>query len=79
MHFNISPELERRIADEAAAAGFSSVEGYLDAILRQPVAALRQPLADSEFFQLLDELASDKDLPSLPADFSRADIYVEDD
>jgi hypothetical protein len=78
MHFHISPELEQRIADEATAAGFSSVEGYLAAVLRQRVPAVCPPLEDAEFIQLLDELASDDDLPSLPANFSRADIYVED-
>jgi hypothetical protein len=32
-------------------------------------------LTEAELSRLLDELASDEDLPTLPADFSRADIY----
>lgn len=35
-------------------------------------------LEASEFDRLLDELADD-DLVSLPADFSRADIYIDHD
>jgi predicted DNA-binding antitoxin AbrB/MazE fold protein len=34
-------------------------------------------VSDEEFEQLLDELASGPALPSLPADFSRQDVYSD--
>jgi hypothetical protein len=36
-------------------------------------------LSDVEFEALLDELAAGAELPHLPADFSRADIYSDHD
>jgi hypothetical protein len=36
-------------------------------------------VSDNEFELLLDELASGPELPHLPADFSRADIYADHD
>lgn len=80
MDKSISPELERRIAEQAEAAGYWSAEAFLRAILSD--ARLRSDVkapSDTEFFRLLDELASDEDLPALPADFSRADIYADHD
>lgn len=80
MNMSIPPELERRIAQEAEAAGYASVEAFLRAVLNSAGrTAMPQALSDAEFFRLLDELASDEDLPTLPADFSRADIYADHD
>jgi Protein of unknown function DUF104 len=36
-------------------------------------------LSDADFDRLLDELASGPALPHLPADFSRADVYLDHD
>lgn len=36
-----------------------------------------EPVSDEEFFRELDELAWDA--PPLPADFSRADLYLDHD
>ncbi|MGD9645422.1 MAG: hypothetical protein AB7U73_06895 [Pirellulales bacterium] len=80
MHLSLSPALEQLITEQAQALGYPSAEDYLlvvfgsDAILGSP-----QELSDDEFLRELDELASEDNLPSLPADFSRADIYADHD
>lgn len=77
MTLSISSDLERRIADQAAAAGYTSAEAYLRVLLSGTLsAASTTTVGDTEFVQLLDELVSD-DLPTLPADFSRSDIYLD--
>ncbi len=43
------------------------------------VDAIPADLSDEEFLQVLDELSAEQNLPSLPADFSRADIYSDHD
>jgi len=78
MSLSISPDLERQIAEQARAAGFESAEAYLATIVEH-VATHRIIVSDAEFFQLLESLASDADLPTLPSDFSRADIYLDHD
>lgn len=79
MGLSISPDLERRIAEQAEAAGYASADAFLRALLNGTLSATNPAaMNDVEFFQLLEELASD-DLPNLPEDFSRADIYPDHD
>jgi hypothetical protein len=80
MSLSISRDLERQITEQARAAGYPSADAFLRALLlgaASPVAASH--VSDAEFIHLLDELTSEDDLPVLPADFSRADIYLDHD
>jgi predicted DNA-binding antitoxin AbrB/MazE fold protein len=53
---------------------------HLEAINGAPSPALPDvALSDEDFDRLLDELASGPALPHLPADFSRADVYLDHD
>ncbi len=84
MSISISPELERRLIEQATAAGYSSVESYLIAIVsREGEAGLAEsvvvPPTGAELDALLESLAFDEPVPPLPADFSRADIYADHD
>lgn len=77
MQLSISSDLENLILEKAQALGFSSAETYLRALLRSPTTPRNaENIALEEFDHLLDELASEP-VPTLPADFSRADIYGE--
>jgi hypothetical protein len=76
MSIPLTPEFERHIAEQAAAGGYPSVEAYLRAFL-PPVPSTAEGLSDAEFEQLLEDLA--EDVPSLPTDFSRADLYLDHD
>jgi hypothetical protein len=80
MDLSISPDLQRLIAEQAIALGYASPEAFLRALVAgdSEVSALPK-LNSDEFFRLLDELSAEEDLPSLPADFSRADIYADHD
>ena len=75
MHLSLSPGLEQAIAQQARTLGYSSIEDYLHVVFGSETSGGSSPeLSDAEFLQVLDELASEENLPSLPADFSRADI-----
>lgn len=77
MQLSISSDLEHLILEKAQALGFSSAESYLRALLRSANSPrIAENIALEEFDNLLDELASEP-VPTLPADFSRADIYGE--
>ncbi|MBI3838892.1 MAG: hypothetical protein HY288_13295 [Planctomycetia bacterium] len=80
MDLSISPDLERLIAEQAVAMGFASPEEFLRALVtRDSAVSAPSELSNAEFLQLWDSLASDEEMPSLPADFSRADIYADHD
>lgn len=73
----ISPDLQRVLTDQAKSLGYPSPDEYLKSLLGV-VNGTSASLSDEEFNRILDELPVD-DLPSLPADFSRADIYADHD
>lgn len=75
MHLSLSPGLEQVIAEQVRALGFASIEDYLQVDFGSQMSGGNPPeLSDEEFQQVLDELSSEANLSSLPADFSRADI-----
>jgi len=74
----LPPDLERLIAAQAESLGFQP-QDYLRVVFGNNTSeAHSRDLSDEEFTQLIDDLSSD-DVPSLPADFSRADIYFDHD
>ncbi len=80
MVLTISSDLARTIAQLASDYGFPSPEAYLRSLIDMPSRTREHDnLSDEEFEGLLDELSSETDLRSLPADFSRADIYADHD
>jgi hypothetical protein len=77
----LSPQAESRIRELAARAG-KSVEGYLEELVESTAVGTTgtPPLAPGEFRRKLLELSEGlPPLPTLPADFSRADIYADHD
>ena len=80
MTLPISPDLQRLIADQAQSLGFTSLEEYLRTVFgKMPPETHSIPISDDEFARILAELSADDNLPALPTDFSRADIYAEHD
>ncbi len=80
MHLSLSPALEQLITDQARTLGYPSAEDYLRVVFGSDISGnAPHELSDDEFLQVLDELASEENLPSLPADFSSADIYADHD
>lgn len=91
---HLPDDLERRLRERASRDG-REVEEYVLGLIERDTAGPvsgRSPdrprilpgqtpeLSDGEFEDLLDELASGPaELPHLPADFSRADIYSDHD
>jgi plasmid stability protein len=86
-------DLERRLRERASRDGRAVEDDVLKLIEWDAVgpgtgpvvaASSVQPdrgetLSDEEFELLLDGLASGPEVPQLPADFSRADIYADHD
>ena len=66
-------DVEQRLRERATREGKRVEEYSLELIARD------ERLADDEFERLLDDLASGPELPPLPADFSRADLYADHD
>ena len=57
-----------------------TIQDHLEAANGAPSPAVPDvALSDEDFNRLLDELASGPALPHLPADFSRADVYLDHD
>lgn len=80
MQISLSPDLERLIAEQAQALGYATPEEYLRTVIGTPPGdRLPSQISDDEFSQILDELGAEENLPSLPAGFSRADIYADHD
>ena len=82
VRLNLSPETERVLRQKAARSG-QTLEAYLEAVADREARA-SDAVADqappdlSEFERGLDELPEGlPPLPTLPADFSRADVYGE--
>jgi hypothetical protein len=81
---NLSAETELRLREKAARNG-QSLESYLEQLAendtggRRPEASPRGPgLSPAEFDRLLEDLAEGlPGLPTLPADFARADLYAD--
>ena len=74
---HLPPDTEDSLRAKAASAGLT-VETYLRQLAEPDAAGVAGPAAEpsaAEFHQLLDELAAGPSLPSLPVDFSRADVY----
>ena len=82
VRLNLSPEIERVLEEKAARSG-QTLEAYLEELVereaRAPDGVTGHAGQDpSEFERGLDELAEGlPPLPTLPADFSRADVYGE--
>jgi len=77
-------EIEDRTAEmlqEQARARRLSIDEYLRTLANEAASTLPSAeLTMEEFDQALDELAAGTEhLPPLPADFSRADIYLDHD
>ena len=74
----VSIQLQDSVADaltvQASMQGLSLPE-YLTLLASNSAAELQPRLSPEEFVQQLDELSLD--VPPLPADFSRADIYLD--
>lgn len=76
----VEPETAELLAAQAQAQGLS-VDAYLKLLLGMPGQknALAE-LSDEAFDTLMEEFASGtEDLPSLPTDFSRQDMYLDHD
>ena len=73
----VSTETAQLIRSEAQKRGVS-VDEYLRALAEATAVANETQLSEAEVDRILDELAAmGKDLPALPKDFSREDIYSE--
>lgn len=79
MSASFSFEWKRHFAERAASLGLGSAEEYLRVVFGAVPRETASPLSDEEFSQILSELSSNADLPTLPANFSRADIYADHD
>jgi hypothetical protein len=79
---SLSPEAEQRLREKAAANG-QTVAAYLERLAEREAgsASGASPApAAADFETTLDELSEGlPPLTSLPADFARADLYVEHD
>lgn len=80
--FQLDPELERRLAEQARLEGVS-LENYIQEILERQMAIHRSEhqLSDEEFEAELDALAAYSDkIPVLPLEaLSRDEIYRDHD
>ncbi len=73
----VSLETAQLIRKEAQKRGVS-VDEYLRALAETSATVVESALSEAEADKILDELAAmEKDLPPLPQDFSREDIYSE--
>ena len=78
---HLPPATEDTLRAKASRSGLS-VEAYLRQLAERDAAVVSVPADEpsvAEFERLLDELAAGPPLPSLPADFSRANIYQSHD
>lgn len=77
---DLSPEAESHLRNLAAQAG-QTPEGYVRNLVEDSLAGTGIPalLSAAELDRLLDEFSEGLSLPSLPPDFSRADLYADHD
>jgi len=74
----LSPQAEARLKDLAAQAG-TSLDAYVQELVERSAVGFGggKTLSPAEFRRRLKELSEGlPPLPTLPADFSRADIYL---
>lgn len=76
----LSPEAEKQLHDLAARVG-QTPEAYVQQLVESSLTAGLSwlPPGPEDFERLLDELAAGPAVPSLPPDFSRADVYADHD
>lgn len=75
----IEQDTAERLAEKAKSTGIS-VDSLLNNLLDTSDLTPRDAVTFEEFDRILDELAADpEDIPPLPTDFSRADIYLDHD
>jgi hypothetical protein len=75
----IEQDTAERLANKAKSKGLS-VDSLLKNLLDRTDSTPQAMVTFEEFDRVLDELAAGpEDLPPLPADFSRADIYLDHD
>lgn len=79
MQVSVSPELERLILEHAHSLGYTTADDYLRVVFGSSPPDSPTPLSNDAFSRLLEDLSSEENLPSLPADFSRADLYADHD
>jgi hypothetical protein len=75
-HIYVDDKTLSRLEAGAKTRGLT-VDGYLQSLVEQEGNGNPPPFSPADFERELDELATDG--PSLPRDFSRADIYAEHD
>ena len=78
----IQIELDEKTAQRfqmAAEQRGLTVEAYLRRLAEMVAPGNGEPLTNEEFERLLDEVSEGLNLQPLPADFSRADIYLDHD
>jgi len=84
---NLSPETEKYLREKAAQSG-QILEDYLSALLERETRTANgstgtgtaAQVSAEEFDRLLDALSEGlPSLPTLPADWSRADLYADHD
>lgn len=75
----IEQDTAERLAKKAKSTGIS-VDSLLNNLLDTSDLTTRDAVTLEEFDRILDELAAGpEDIPPLPSDFSRADIYLDHD
>jgi hypothetical protein len=81
LSISLPPEIEKRLIDEAARQGVGTSE-YVSKLIEDRIQGLHASSSvTGDFDAVLDEFftANPEPLPSLPADFSREDIYLDHD
>ena len=81
LSISLPPEIEKRLIDEASRQGVGTSE-YVSKLIQDRIEDLsKRPSAAGDIDAVLDEFfaANPEPLPSLPADFSREDIYSDHD
>jgi len=80
MNLSVSPELQKLIAEQAQSLGYQTLDDYLRVVFGKPVTLPESvEVSEEEFQRFLKDLSAESDLPTLPRDFSRADIYADHD
>ena len=75
----IEQDTAERLAEKAKSTGIS-VDSLLNNLLDTSDLTARDAVTLEQFDRILDELAAGpENIPALPSDFSRADIYLDHD
>jgi len=78
MRIELDDQTGERLRIQAEQRGIS-VEAYVRQLAEAAALPPAERLTSEEFERLLDEVSEGLNLQSLPADFSRADIYLDHD